>query len=192
MPAAELAPVEAVGVLVAGDLDELALAEAQLLVAGVGVGAHGGRVVVEERHEDAGVLVPLAAAAGAPPAAPLASAVRVLAPVLAAVSPVALVAVAHVPRVPGVPVGVRVPDVGVPSVPRVSGVAAVPVVLVAGVSHVSGVSGVADHGPVVVGRGWGPPALQVGPRGRIAGVEPPAPALAQLIILLKGWVTFTG
>ena len=51
-PAARLAPVESVRVLLADDLDELALAEGQLLVARVGVRRHGRRLVVEQGHED--------------------------------------------------------------------------------------------------------------------------------------------
>ena len=51
-PPAALSPVESVCVLLADDLDELSLPEGQLLVAGLGVGGHGGRVVVEESHED--------------------------------------------------------------------------------------------------------------------------------------------
>lgn len=48
-----LAPVKAVSVLLAVDFDGVALVKGQLFLAGVGVRRHGGRVVVEQRHEPA-------------------------------------------------------------------------------------------------------------------------------------------
>lgn len=48
-----LAPVEAVSVFLAVDLDAVALIKGQLLLTGVGVRRHGGRIVVEKRHEPA-------------------------------------------------------------------------------------------------------------------------------------------
>ena len=51
-PVAGLAPVEAIRVLFAVDLDELAFSKGQLLVAGVRVGRHRERVVVEQGDAD--------------------------------------------------------------------------------------------------------------------------------------------
>ena len=56
-PPGYFSPVESVSVLVAADFDELAFAERQFLVASVGIGRHGRRIVVEQGDKDACLLL---------------------------------------------------------------------------------------------------------------------------------------
>ena len=74
-PSGYFSPVESVSVLVAADFDELAFAERQFLVASVGIGRHGRRIVVEQGDKDARLLLhwrlPAVTACHGPPAARL-------------------------------------------------------------------------------------------------------------------------